>query len=227
MSSHYVRPNISATFDSSVSPLFRDENDQTIVGAHTVGQGKVIYSTVPFEVFYDSATTLTRDVEVYRKVLDNIYWNTRTVFSSDNLRMKNLNSPLRAAGKLICLANVSTTADYTGVYKGQYTMSVEAGGSSLIWTDSIGQIKGVLNQGVFKEFSTTITDNGCYAFAFARDTQPLITSKQLVVLPQTSGTIRIKTNVTWNSLTARPDRSPAPIGRVRPSRSRSRTAIWS
>ena len=88
------------------------------------------------------------------------------------------------------------------MYKGQYTMSVEAGGSSLIWTDSIGQIKGVLNQGVFKEFSTTITDNGCYAFAFARDTQPLITSKQLVVLPQTSGTIRIKTNVTWNSLTA-------------------------
>ena len=202
MSSHYVRPNISATFDSSVSPLFRDENDQTIVGAHTVGQGKVIYSTVPFEVFYDSATTLTRDVEVYRKVLDNIYWNTRTVFSSDNLRMKNFEQSLEGSGKLICLANASTTADYTGVYKGQYTMSVEAGGSSLIWTDSIGQIKGVLNQGVFKEFSTTITDNGCYAFAFARDTQPLITSKQLVVLPQTSGTIRIKTNVTWNSLTA-------------------------
>lgn len=202
MSSFTVKPNLRVNFDSSVSVLYRDEANRSVVGMHPLGQGKVIYSAIPMEAFYSSSTQ-AHMVELYRKVLDNVYGNTRTVFSPDALYMKNFELPLANSGKLICLANISPFTDFSGVYKAKYYQEVPAGYSNLIWTDTLGQIKGVLHQGTFKENDTLISENDCYAFLFARDSQPLITSKHLVILPQTSGIIRIRANAEWDSPSAK------------------------
>ncbi|MFD0715681.1 beta-galactosidase [Paenibacillus sp. GCM10027626] len=207
MTPYIVKPNLEVAFGANVTVLYRDENDNPVIVQNDVGAGKVVYSTVPVEIFYNSGifnsdpSTLEHDVALYRKVLDLAGIGTTTVLEPDRSRVKMFELPLKnGAGRIYTVTNVSPSADYIGTVNGRFRHELGGGYSDMVWVDGSGHLKGIFNRGVVKDNNVTIADNAPYAFVFAKDAAKLTDSKQVTILPQQPGHFKLKNDASWTNM---------------------------
>jgi len=179
---------------SGAKALYVDDENCPIITENRFGKGMVVFSADPLE-FLSDEFTLPGDMDVYRHVLKLAHIQSDRIISS-NFGVKFFELPLKDDGRLYHFSNLSHEESIVSYKK--YQMTIKGGDSHLLCENPQGELIGVLASGTLNINGAQMLDNSsAYAFVYSHDCKGISESSRLVVLPQKTGKIRIKSRRRW------------------------------